>query len=352
MHSKALCSDPSSALHTNATDYLRVEQYIADFVTAQALYTALKIDLIDAVGYKPHSETMLNRAYPEYEACPMLLQQLQAAGITTQEEGYWKLSEEFKKCLPYKDLLLAKLEFANLLAPDLLQHYELFLKDLPAFIQQAKVFELFAYDRCFEVTEDNIQATRNWMRFTTSLTRYEGRVIAKQVDLKGSLKHLDIGGNSGEFALQLCKANPELRSTVVDLPVVCEVGKQHLCDEPEANRIRFFAADALTDPLPMQQDLVTFKSILHDWPIPACERFISRAAETLTPEGQIIICERGPLNLKKPVPYGLLPMLLFNRSFRSAEQYQKILHDQGFKNCSIQQFELETPFFMVIAKRN
>lgn len=347
-----LCLDNSTAEQQDWKAYLCIEEFIQDFVTTQALFTALKLGLITTLSDQPHPEGALQQSHPKVTALSMLLQQLKAANIIEQDDKFrWQLTTEFNKTLPFQDLLLSKLEFANLLAPDLLEHYALFLEDMPRFIQQAKVFELFAYNRCFEVTQENINATCRWMRFTTCLTRYEGRVIAAHADLSNVRKHLDIGGNSGEFALQLCKANPTLHSTVIDLPVVCEVGRKHIKDEPEAGRIDFKAADALVDKLPQQQDLVTFKSILHDWPIEACAQFIRQAARTLNNQGEILICERGPLDLSNPVPYGLLPMLLFNRSFREPDAYIELLNRNGFNNIEIEIIQLETPFFLIRARR-
>jgi O-methyltransferase domain len=80
---------------------------------------------------------------------------------------------------------------------------------------------------------------------------------------------LDIGDNSGEFALQITRDYPTLQATVIDLPVVCEVGRHHVSDQPESERIKFQAANALEDTLPGDQDLVTFKSIFHDRPFAA-----------------------------------------------------------------------------------
>ena len=77
---------------------------------------------------------------------------------------------------------------------------------------------------------------------------------------------LDIGGNSGEFVLQVCKRHQGLRASVLDLPLVCDIGREHIAAEPEAERISFIKGNAFTDPLPEAFDLISFKSMLHDWP--------------------------------------------------------------------------------------
>ena len=336
--------------------FLCIEPFIAEFSNAQALKTAFEIGLIAYLSQQSATLSQLQQNFPTLEALEILLQQLKAGNVLqliaqdNSANATWQISPAFAQTQPFQDLLLAKLELANLVAPDLMQHYALFLTDMPAFIQQARIFELFAYNLSIEITPENIAATRRWMRFTTCLTRHEGRLIARQNDLSHVRKHLDIGGNSGEFALQLCQHYPQLNSTIIDLPVVCEVGKQHLSAEKEFDRIRFCAADALADPLPAGQDLVTFKSILHDWPEEACAQFIRQATRALKPGGEILICERGPMDLSQPVPYGLLPMLLFNRSFRAPETYIKLLQQAGFSAIKLTSIALETPFFQITAR--
>lgn len=354
--SHALCLDASNPFlespHSNPKHFLCIEPFLADFVNTQALKTALDVGLIDTLNGQPQSLQAIQNQFPAFQAVSMLLAQLASVNVVNLDakSGCWTLTTEFSQTLVYQDLLKAKLEFSNLLAPDLIEHYPLFLSDMPAFIQHSRVFELFAYNLSIDITPENIAATRRWMRFTTCLTRYEGRVIAQQNDFSHVRKHIDIGGNSGEFALQLCKQYPQLTSTVVDLPVVCEVGKTHIQHEPEHHRIHFLVADGLTDPLPKEQDLVTFKSVLHDWPPEACEQFIRQAASTLKRGGEILICERGPMDLSQPVPYGLLPMLLFNRSFRSPEAYIPMLKAVGFVDIKLTEISLETPFMQLTAR--
>ncbi len=61
---------------------------------------------------------------------------------------------------------------------------------------------------------------------------------------------LDVGGNSGEFVLQICRKNPAILATVFDLPLVCEIGLEHIQPQPEADRITFVKGNAVYDNLP------------------------------------------------------------------------------------------------------
>jgi SAM-dependent methyltransferase len=199
---------------------------------------------------------------------------------------------------------------------------------------------------------ENYQRTRTWMRLTTALTRYEAQAALTVHDFGSARNMLDIGGNSGEFVLQLCRKHPQLRATVLDLPLVCDVGQEHVLPEPEHERIRFLKGDARSDPIPPGHDLITFKSMLHDWPEEAAGQFLAKAADALVPGGSIVIFERGPLDFSAGLPpFSAIPTLLFFRSYRPASVYVRLLGMLGLRDVEVTELELESPFFLVKATK-
>ena len=88
------------------------------------------------------------------------------------------------------------------------------------------------------------------MRITTTLTRYEALACLDLYDFGRHQRMLDVGGNSGEFVLQAVRRHPALRGAVLDLPLVCEIGMEHVLGEPECARIGFINADVRADPMP------------------------------------------------------------------------------------------------------
>jgi SAM-dependent methyltransferase len=190
------------------------------------------------------------------------------------------------------------------------------------------------------------------MRITTALTKYESAVCMDYHDFGRYRRMLDVGGNSGEFALWICRGYPAIRATVFDLPLVCDIGRQHVASEPEANRIEFIRGDALTDVLPCGFDLVVFKSMLHDWPEETARQLIAKAGESLDAGGTLLIYERGPIELgESSMPYSMIPFLLFFRSLRSPRLYEEQLLDLGFEDVVVRRIPLEMPFYLVTAKK-
>jgi hypothetical protein len=141
-------------------------------------------------------------------------------------------------------------------------------------------------------------------------------------------------------------------ATVFDLPLVCDIGLEHLRSEPEADRIRFIKGNALIDELPKGFDLITFKSMLHDWPDEEAKQFITRASQSLESGGTLLIFERGPFELRgMGFPHSIIPFLVFFHSFRSPVIYEERLRNLGFQDIKVQKIILESPFYLVTATK-
>jgi SAM-dependent methyltransferase len=335
-------------------DYLCVEPFLRGFVEARALATAFELGFIDLMaGLSPATRAEIARRWSgDARGLELLLALLAAGGVVEEQAGGVALTPGFRRSLRYRDLLEAKLAFAHAAVPDVLELFTALIQSPDRFQRAARMFALFDYRRSQEVTPAALAHTQRWVRLTTVLTRYEAPVCLQIQPCHDARSVLDIGGNSGEFALQMCRRVPGLRATIVDLPAVCRIGEAHVRPEAEASRITFRPADALTDALPTGFDLVTFKSVLHDWPEREARQLLRRASGCLEPGGRLLIFERGPLEPGgQPLPFSLLPYLLFARTFRSPQPYMAELEALGFREIATRRVELETPFFLVTATK-
>lgn len=230
----------------DAFPYLCVDEFLKTMIDAKALATAFRMRLIDYL--QEHTSSTFDAVQrclcDDRQGLQFLLGSLASNNVVVWERDTLRLSDRFLHALRYRDLLEAKLDFAQLVAPDLLNFFHLLIQDPGEFMSRARLFELFGYHRCFDRTDENYELTRQWMRFTTALTKYEAEACLQQHDFSKYKKLLDIGGNSGEFVLRICKRHAAISGTIVDLPLVCDVGTQHVFAEPEAERISFHPADA------------------------------------------------------------------------------------------------------------
>ncbi|GJE56842.1 MULTISPECIES: methyltransferase [Methylobacterium] len=336
-------------------DFPRVDRFLESEVVAHALTFAFEKGLIDRLDRQATAATdalaTTLRLDPARFDC--LAGLLVGGGILEEPgAGLLALAAAFRAVLPHRDLIAAKLGFAAAAAEDLRRCFPAFIADLPAFMAASRTFELFRYDRCFDVTPDNLAATRRWVSYTTCLTRYEAGPGLDRIDLGGHRRLLDLGGNSGEFAAQACRRAPELAATVFDLPVVCALGRENLSGRPEASRVTFQPGDMRRDPLPEGHDLVTFKSVLHDWPPDEARALLTRAAQALAPGGRLVVYERTPVPLRgRPAGYVQAADLVFQPFFREAGLYAETLMAQGLTEITVDRIDLETPFHLIAARK-
>lgn len=105
-----------------------------------------------------------------------------------------------------------------------------------------------------------IQEDLNYARQFT-YTLYEihyssGELLAQSLNMKGAKRMMDLGGGSGVMSLALLKRNPDLNAVVIDIPNVCEIGREIASKTSVANRIEYCAADYDNDDLPTGFDMI------------------------------------------------------------------------------------------------
>lgn len=335
-------------------DFLIVDEFIRTLVDARALKTAFEIGLIDRLVEQRSgsAEALWRMLGLDPAGGQLLLQLLSANGVTEVHRGDVRLTRRFASALAYRDLLETKLDYAGFTITDFADLFTALVRSSAGFMGQARLFALFDYRRCFDFTPENYALTRAWMRITSTLTRYEARAVLRDHDLARHRRMLDVGGNSGEFALRLCRRNPELRATVLDLPLVCEIGAEHVLSEPEQPRIGFMPVDLRREPIPFGYDLITFKSMLHDWPETEARQFVDKAVRALDRGGSIMIFERAPLVVGEAAPpMSMLPNLLFFRSYRPSSAYTDQLTALGLEDVEAMPVTLDSDWYVVTGRK-
>lgn len=335
--------------------HLVVDEFLKSLVDARALKTAFELGLIDRLAqarYGGSSEALGRAVGADPTGMRLLVDFLVASGVVQEHSGDVRLTAKFRNALRFRDLLEAKLDFAGFVLTDFADLFTTLVRKPADFMSQARLFQLFDYRKCFEYSSENYRRVRIWMRLTSTLTRYEAPAALSAHDFTPYRRMLDVGGNSGEFALQICRGAPQLRAVVFDLPLVCEIGLEHVLGEPEQDRIGFVKGDLRHQDLPAGFDLISFKSMLHDWPAKDAEAFLAKAVRALAPGGTILIFERGPLRFRDvTAPFSLLPSLLFFNSYRPPSDYVAQLGALGMEAIQAQDIFLDSPFFLVTARK-
>lgn len=104
---------------------------------------------------------------------------------------------------------------------------------------------------------------------------------------------LDVGGNTGKFALKCAAYRDEIRVTILDLPGQIEEAKKNIQKEGVENRVRFQEADLLdpAQPFPKGYDGVWMSQFLDCFSKQEIVSLLVRAKEALSEQGSIYILE-------------------------------------------------------------
>jgi SAM-dependent methyltransferase len=334
--------------------FLAVDGFLTTLIDARALKTAFELQLVDRLLAREHAVQELGDSLGiDAIGLDVLLGMLAANRVIALDGERVELHPAFRDVLQYRDLLETKLDFAGFLLNDFADLFTTLVRDPAGFAGNARLFQLFDYRRAFKDEGDNYSRTRSWMKQTSTLTRYETSAALEMHDFSAYRRMLDVGGNSGEFLLQVCRRHAELQGTVIDLPLVCDVGMEHILGEPEQSRISFLKRDLRRDALPNGYDLVSFKSMLHDWPESQALEFLDKAADSLEPGGTLLIFERLPIRFDDgALPFSAIPILLFFRSYRDPNVYIDHLRSRGFDRIERQEVDLDTRFVLLAAQRS
>jgi SAM-dependent methyltransferase len=138
------------------------------------------------------------------------------------------------------------------------------------------------------------RAPRDIARFGSAMRAvgaHVARRVAELLDLASARSMLDVGGGFGHYAQELCRANPKLRATVLDVPEVVEIARSEIEGSELADRIRFVGGDYLTTDYGADYDLVLFANVLHQESRNHAADMVRRGAEALAPGGRVAVVD-------------------------------------------------------------
>jgi acetylserotonin N-methyltransferase len=116
--------------------------------------------------------------------------------------------------------------------------------------------------------------------------------VARNGNLRGVSRLLDVGGGSGCFSIAIAQQFPSIRCTVLELPAVCEVARGYIADGGVESRVDTMSIDMFRDAWPHGYDGMFFSNIFHDWNAETNEFLARRAHEALEPGGRIFLHEQ------------------------------------------------------------
>jgi acetylserotonin N-methyltransferase len=158
--------------------------------------------------------------------------------------------------------------------------------------------------------------------------------VARNGNLHGVSRLLDVGGGSGCFSIAIAQHLPSIRCTVMELPAVCDVVRSYIADGGVADRVDTVSIDMFRDAWPRGYDGMFFSNIFHDWDVETNLFLARRAYEALPAGGHIYLHEMllaedgsGPVTTAS---FSMLMLLGTQGRQYSFSELRQILTSAGF----------------------
>lgn len=143
--------------------------------------------------------------------------------------------------------------------------------------------------------DDKTVKEDNWLDSFIAAMHSRGKSqaveLAKQLDLNGMKKMLDVGGGSGIFSVEFLKANPELNAVVYDLPNVIPITKKYIEKENLSERIGTMKGDYLKDDIGSGYDMIFLSAVIHSNSPGENKLLIKKCFNALNSGGKIIVVD-------------------------------------------------------------
>ena len=137
------------------------------------------------------------------------------------------------------------------------------------------------------------RAKESWLAFDHFYSDLAFPAALPLVFAERPTRLLDLGGNTGKWALQCIKYDPHVHVTIADLPRQLELARQSIHLNGFESRLTFFPIDVLNGsmPLPQNQDAIWMSQFLDCFSERQIVSILQRAALAMQPHTNLYILE-------------------------------------------------------------
>ena len=149
---------------------------------------------------------------------------------------------------------------------------------------------------------------RQFLRAMSGQNMGTAVAIAQKIPWQTHRTFVDVGTAQGAVPVQLARAHPHLTGGGFDLPPVGPVFEEYVAEAGLGDRLRFYAGDFFTDPLPAA-DVLIMGYILHDWDLEGKRALLAKAYAALPAGGRLVVYEALIDDERQQNTFGLLMSL-------------------------------------------
>ncbi|HVU07890.1 MAG TPA: class I SAM-dependent methyltransferase [Verrucomicrobiae bacterium] len=137
------------------------------------------------------------------------------------------------------------------------------------------------------------RARESWLAFDHFYSDAAFPAALKIVFADKPKRLLDVGGNTGKWAVQCAEFDPDVKITIADLPQQLELARETVRKNHLENRVDFFATDLLDEskPLPENHDAIWMSQFLDCFSEKEIISVLKRAAKSMKPDSTLYILE-------------------------------------------------------------
>ena len=307
---------------------------VMGFVSAQVLWALVELRVLYSVGDSPKTaEQIASDNSLSEERAEILMRGGVALGLMKRKSnGCYELTWKGASLLGVPGLT------------DIIRHHAYFYRDMSnpiALLRDEIDTELSQFWPYVFGASGKAPATvtDNYSNLMASSQKLVAHDTLKMVSFRSQSKVLDIGGGSGNFAIEVARKFPGVTITVLDLPEVEALAQAHLESENVTDRISFHPGSFLDDPIPMGFSAITLIRVLYDHKDLTVMALLKSVYDALPREGRLIISE--PMSggdaphRAGDVYFAFYTMAMRTGKARSPNQIARMCRKVGFKSVFI-----------------
>lgn len=178
--------------------------------------------------------------------------------------------------------------------------------------------------------------TADYIKAMGDVTRVPAAELACKLDWRGVTRSLDVGSGAGTFSGAFVSAAPGLTADLLDLPKPLAVARGLLRGHPHADRLRYRAANYLTDRLgDREYDLILISNVTRVEDASVNRRLVREAHRALRPGGRLVIHDYSIAPDRTAPRFSALlnlHLLVFTGKGRvyTPGEYRRWMRDAGF----------------------
>lgn len=137
------------------------------------------------------------------------------------------------------------------------------------------------------------KAKESWLAFDHFYSDYSFKEILPLVIVPGVHKILDVGGNTGKFALQCARYSEDVEVIILDHPDQVQKARENISEAGFASRISARVMDLLDHdrPFPEGADVIWMSQFLDCFSRKDITRLLERSREAMTSDARLFILE-------------------------------------------------------------